>query len=121
MDQKHRELEQRVFDFVVRVVKLGAALPRNRMGEVISNQMLRSVTSIGANLNEAQSASSKREFTYKLSISEGEARETLYWLRLVVALELVPSTKLDTLTQENNEIIAILTTIGRNARRTSSE
>jgi len=87
-----------------------------RMGETIARQMLDAATSIGANLNEAQAASSKREFAHKIGICEGEARETHYWLRLVVACELMSPERLDDLLQENDELIAILTSIGRNAR-----
>jgi four helix bundle protein len=83
----------------------------------LSKQLLRSGTSIGANVEEAHGSQSKADFTAKLSIACKEARETHYWLRLLTASELVPEKRIHNLTDEANQLIAILTAIVKKCRR----
>jgi four helix bundle protein len=83
----------------------------------LANQLLRSGTSIGANVEEAHGSQSKADFIAKMYIACKEARETHYWLRLLVATELVPSPKLGELIDEANQIVAILTSIVKNTRK----
>ena len=83
---------------------------------VIANQLLRSGTSIGANVEEAQAGQSKPDFISKLSIACKEARETLYWLKILSETNILPSQKLESITSESNELVAILTSIIKNAR-----
>ncbi len=79
---------------------------------VLSKQVLRSGTSIGANVEEAQAAQSKRDFTAKMSIASKEARETQYWLRLIKESKIIAkSTRLDDLILKNESIIRVLTKI----------
>jgi four helix bundle protein len=85
----------------------------------LASQILRSGTSIGANLAEANSGQSKADFISKCNIALKEARETLYWLRLLLACELVTEDRLGSLIDETDEIVAILTTIVKKARQTS--
>jgi four helix bundle protein len=107
-----RDLCERTFQFAVRIVKLCQQLHRKSGVErTIGNQLLRSGTSIGANVEEAQAGQSRADFTSKYSISRKEARETHYWLRILIATEIFPPQKLETLLNECNELIAILTTI----------
>ncbi len=73
--------------------------------------MLRSGTSIGANINEALSAQSKRDFVHKLSISLKEARETSYWLNLLKDSEFISKNDYDKLIDRCNEIVKILSSI----------
>lgn len=77
---------------------------------VISNQILRSGTSIGANIEEALAGQSKRDFTAKMSISSKEARETKYWLRLLNESELT-KLNVNSLILDIDELIRILTSI----------
>lgn len=70
------------FDFALMIIDLNASLNKLRFFD-ISRQILRSGTSIGANVNEAGAAISKKDFTNKMSIASKEARETLYWLKLI--------------------------------------
>lgn len=70
------------FEFAVRIIKLSKKLQQQREF-VISNQLLRAGTSIGANVEEAQAAQSKKDFRAKMAIASKEARETSYWLRLL--------------------------------------
>ena len=81
------------------------------------NQILRSGTSIGANVEEAQGAQSKKDFISKLSIAQKEARETLYWLRLIAKSEMQSSEKMIPIIQEADEIMRILSAIIVSARK----
>ena len=102
------KLDERTYKFALRVIKLVAALPKTTTGEVLGRQVLRSGTSVGANVEEAFGASTKREFTYKLTIAFKEAKETHYWLRLIRDAGLVSAKRIDPLIQEALEIKLIL-------------
>ncbi len=91
-------------------------LPRNNVGYVISNQVLRAGTSIGANIIEAESAFSKKDFTFKMSIAKKEAQETKYWLNLILDSGLIKKENLNSLIQEAEELIKILVTIVKKAQ-----
>jgi four helix bundle protein len=83
---------------------------------VIARQLLEAGTSIGANVDEARCAYSRREFACKNSIALKESRETSYWLRLIDACELAPRAELEPLRSEAREISAILAAIVKKAR-----
>ena len=103
---------ERSFEFAVRVVRLCRFLEKqDRVSRTLANQLLRSGTSVGANIEEAQAGQSKADFTAKMSIARKEARETLYWLRLLKATEIVESDKLNDITKEADEQVRILTSI----------
>jgi four helix bundle protein len=105
-------IAERTFNFSVRVVNLCKALDEKPgVGRVLYNQLLRSGTSIGANVEESQSAQSKADFTSKLEIALKEAKETKYWLRLLTATNIVEENKLLPLIAENEEIIKIIAAI----------
>ena len=111
------DLKERTFEFARRTVKLCQHLDQTPgVSRVLANQLLRSGTSIGANVEEGQAAQSRADFVSKLSIACKEARETYYWLRLLVATEIVDQSSLSDLLDESNQLIAILTTITRNTR-----
>ena len=78
-------IEEKSFQFAIRIVKLCKYLRSNKKEYTLSKQLLRSGTSIGANIAEAQNAQSKADFTSKLSISLKETTETKYWIRLISA------------------------------------
>jgi four helix bundle protein len=71
---------------------------------------------VGANVEEAQAGQSKPDFISKISIATKEARETHYWLRLLAETEITPAAKLADLTDEANQLVAILTTIVKRSR-----
>jgi four helix bundle protein len=77
----------------------------------LANQLLRSATSVGANLKESKGGQSRADYLSKVSITLKEARETRYWLRLLVATDIVLENQLAPLLDESNQIVAILTTI----------
>lgn len=114
-------IQERSFLFAVRIVKLHQYLDkRSGTGRVIAKQVLESGTSIGANLEEADAGQSKPDFISKCGIALKEARETHFWLRLLRECELVPADLISPLVTEAKELVAILTTIVKNARSNSS-
>jgi four helix bundle protein len=112
-----RDIRERAFEFACRIVRLHRAVARHGTARRLADQVLRSGTSIGANLEEAQGGHSKRDFIAKCRISLKEARETLFWLRLFAATDLVQANRITALMSEANELVAILTTIVKNASR----
>ena len=86
---KDNALMEKSIDFATRIVKLSKYLEESKKDFVISKQILRSGTSIGANINEAQYAVSKADFVSKLHISLKETAETEYWLRLLYSVEYI--------------------------------
>jgi len=109
---RKRDLCERTFQFALRIVNLCQELLKNPgVGRTMANQLLRSGTSIGANVEEGQAAQSKADFVSKYSIARKEARETHYWLRLLSESKIVPADRLADLMAECNELIAILTSI----------
>ena len=117
-DQPRRDLPERTFEFARRIVKLCQQLDQTPgVSRTLANQLLRSGTSIGANTEEAQAGHSRADFISKISIACKEARETQYWLRLLAAAEVVPDSRLADLTDESNQLVAILTTIVKNSKK----
>jgi four helix bundle protein len=115
-----KELEERTKRFALRIIKLVNALPRGRVGNVLSNQVLRSGTSIGANYREANRAQSREDFIHKVAVCEKEAAETEYWLELLIEAKLIKPPMLNPLTSECRELLAIFVTSGRTAKRRRS-
>ena len=115
-----RDIQARAFEFACRIVKLYRHLEeRSSSGRVLGSQLLRSGTSVGANLEEANAGQSRADFIAKCSIALKEARETHYWLRLLAACEIAAQERLAPLISEANELVATLTTIVKNARSSS--
>ncbi len=106
------EIQERTFEFAIRIVKLCQYLDEKPgVKRILSNQLLRSGTSVGANIEEAQAGQSRADFLSKMSIASKEARETLYWLKLLEKAELISGDRLQDLKQEADEIVRILTSI----------
>ena len=104
------------FVFAVRIVKVYQHLLKDKREYVLSKQLLRSGTSIGANINEAQAGQSKADFASKMSIASKEARETKYWLELLCATGYLDKLEphVMSLLEQSDELIRILTTIVKN-------
>ena len=114
------DLEERLIEFAVRIIKLSEALPDKRSANHIRNQILRSGTSPAPNYAEAQSAESRGDFVHKLKIALKELRETKVWLRILVKSGLVDQpSKLEPLILENDELIAIFVVSVKTAARSS--
>ena len=106
------------FDFAVRIVKLYRYLCDEKKEYVLSKQLLRSGTSIGANINEAQAGQSKADFVSKLSISSKEARESKYWIDLLIKTDYLNINEIhvQSILKEIEEIIKLLTSIVKSSR-----
>jgi len=119
-NQPIRDLPERTFEFARRVVKLCQSLDQAPgVSRTLANQLLRSGTSIGANMEEGQGSQSRADFIAKYSIACKEARETNYWLRLLAASELVTDSELRVMIDESHQLIAILTSIIKTTRKNS--
>jgi four helix bundle protein len=119
-----RDIQDRAFRFACRlVVACERLVRRGGVAALIGRQLASAGTSIGANLEEAAGAQTRPDFIAKISIALKEARETLYWLRLVIATQQPVPADASALARESDELVAILTTILRKARlnRTESE
>ena len=101
-------IQQKSFAFAIRIVNAYKYLQSEKKEFVLSKQMLRSGTSIGANVEEAIGGQSKADFISKLSIAYKEARETLYWLKLLFATEYLTKEMSESLIQDAEEICRII-------------
>src|SRR5215468_3425776 len=109
---KPRDIVERTYQFALAIVQMCEACERrNNTARTLSRQLLRSGTSIGANVEEAQAGQSRADFISKYSIALKEARETLYWLRLLDASGELPDDSSHFLLKEADEIARILATI----------
>lgn len=112
-----KDIQERTLNFSIRIVNLCKFLRENGgTGYDLSKQLIRSGTSIGANIEEAQNAESKPDFIHKMTISLKEARETNYWLKILIATEKNLEQRLIPLLNESNELIAIIHTIIKNSK-----
>ncbi|OGC25373.1 hypothetical protein A2291_02850 [candidate division WOR-1 bacterium RIFOXYB2_FULL_42_35] len=111
------DIQDRTLEFGVRILKFADKLPKTQSGNVLARQLVRSGTSIGANMEEADGAATKRDFINKVIISRKEARETRYWLRLIKKAQIIyKEDNLDDLIQESHELMKILSSIANKAR-----
>ncbi len=111
-------LEERVLGFAVRVVRLfREALVRDDAGRIIGAQLLRAGTSVGANVEEAQAAHSKRDFIAKMTIAQKESRETAYWLKVIAASGIVTPRRIASPQDEAEQLKRIISAIVVTARR----
>lgn len=101
----------KAYAFALEIIKLYKKLVNDKKEYVLSKQLLRSGTSVGANINEAIAGQSKRDFVHKLNIALKEARETSYWLSLLKDSEYINPGEFETLNKNCNEIIKMLTSI----------
>lgn len=109
MKQTKHFLADKTFKFSVRIINMYKHLSDSKKEFILSKQVLRSGTSIGANVEEASSASSKRDFINKYHIALKEAKETHYWLRLLHETEFIDKTSFESISKDCEEIISLLT------------
>ena len=105
------------FEFSVRIVNLYKYLTKDHREYVLSKQLLRSGTSIGANVAEAQRGQSHADFLAKMSIALKEANETYYWLKLLYRTEYLSDVQFDSLEKDIQELLGILTAICKTANQ----
>ena len=112
---KPNPIEEKSFAFAVRIIGLYKHLSENKHEYILSKQILRSGTSIGANVAEAQRGQSKADFSAKMAIALKEANETEYWLRLLHASDYMNEAEFQSMSQDANELISILVAICRSS------
>ena len=113
---KTNPIVEKSFDFALETIDLYVLLVEKKE-YVLSKQLLRSGTSIGANVEETEAAMSKKDFIAKMSISSKEARETRYWLRLLDRNKLVKSINFSIYLSKVEELIRILTSIVKTSQK----
>jgi len=124
MSKEFREfdLEERLIDYAVRVIRTAESLPKTKIGNHVSGQLIRSGTSPAPNYGEAQSAESRADFIHKMRVALKELRETRIWLLIIVRAKLIkPTSKLDALLDENNQLISIFVTSVGTAKQNKNE
>src|SRR6266446_136887 len=113
---KGAELEERLIDFAVRIIKLTSRLPKTPAGKHIAGQILRSGTSPAPNYGEARGAESSADFVHKLGIVLKELNETSIWLRIIERSEILRRELLSGIIEENRELCKIMVASLRTAR-----
>ena len=117
-DGKPEDIRERTFNFAVRVIRLCQYLDQKPgVSRTISKQLLRSGTSVGANIEEARAGQSKPDFISKNAIALKEARETHYWLRLLTASKLLDESRVAELLSEADELMRVIAAIIVSAKR----
>lgn len=115
------ELQERLIDFSVRIIKLSSKLPRNSSGRHIAHQILRSGASPPPNYGEARAASSHADFLHHLSIVLSELNEILIWLQIIRRSELIKSELLSGVIDENLQLSRIIAASIKTARADSAQ
>ena len=107
---------EKSFCFAVRIVNLYKYLCNEKKEFILSKQLMRSGTSIGANIHEAQFGQSKADFTMKMNIALKEANETLYWLKLLYKTEYITEPQYTSISSNADEIVSLLVAICKTSR-----
>src|SRR6185503_6328997 len=115
MDEK--TFKTRTKKLAVEIIRQTEKLPKSRAADVISRQLLRSGTSVGANYRSACRAKSTADLVFKLSIVEEEADESVYWMELLVESSLVKAASLAALIDEANQLVAIVVSSSKTLKR----
>ncbi|MCR5550564.1 MAG: four helix bundle protein [Bacteroidales bacterium] len=106
---KSNVLQEKSYNFAIRIVKLAQFLREKKSEYILSKQLIRSGTSIGANIEEASGAQSDSDFIAKLHISLKEAKESHYWIRLLRDTDFITQAQAESMLTDLNEIITLLT------------
>jgi len=111
-------IREKSFTFAITVIRLCKRLQAVRE-YVVSRQLLKSGTSVGANVEEAMAASSRRDFLHKMTIASKEARETVYWLRLLDESDLMPDIDVGAELEDALELVRLLTSIVKTTKEST--
>lgn len=115
MITNNNPIVEKSLNFAIRIIKLSRYLRTKKKEYVLSKQILKSGTSIGANIAEAQRGQTKADFVAKMSISLKEANETMYWLMLLYRTDILTTTEYESLYKDLDEILSLLTAICKTA------
>ena len=113
---KNNVVKEKSFSFALRIVKLSKYLNQDKKEYVLSKQLLRSGTAIGALVREAEHAESRADFAHKMAIALKEANETLYWLELLHQADYIDVRGFNSINQDCIELLKLLTTIVKTAK-----
>lgn len=102
------KIKEKSFEFAIRIIKLYKFLCESKKEFVVSKQLLRSGTSVGANVREAQNAESAMDFVHKLAIAQKECDETMYWLELLYATDYINKEMFDSINSDASEILKMI-------------
>lgn len=108
---KRFDLQERTLEFGKRTIRLVKAIPRDNTNLMLGNQIVRSGTSIGANYREADAACTRRDFKFKIAVSLKEAKETVYWLKLIIEANPALTKRIEPLLKEADELVKIFAAI----------
>lgn len=118
MSEKSYDIHERIFNFVISVIKFLNKVPKTSTNLIFIGQCTRSVTSMGANDQEADGALTKKDFIHKFTDVRKEGKETIFWLRVIIRTnDNSYSPEGERLISEGNEIVAIVSTIIKNASK----
>ncbi len=121
-ESKEFNLEDRLIDFAVRIIYVAESLPKTKAGNHIAGQLIRCGTAPAPNYGEAQDAESRADFIHKMKISLKELRETKIWLLISGKANLIkPSSKLEPLIDETNQLISIFVASVKTAKQNKSK
>jgi len=115
-NEANRRLEERTLAFAVAVIRFAATLPQSETGRIIERQLVKAGTSVGANYREANRAESREDFVHKTAVVLKEASESVYWIDLCARVAMGETKQRAGLSDESRELLAIFTTINRNAK-----
>jgi four helix bundle protein len=118
---KENKIKSKSFSFAVRIVKLYQYLKNEKNEFVISKQLLKSGTSIGALIRESEHSESKSDFIHKLAIAQKETNESLYWLELLFSTDIISKEQFESINNDAVEIIKILTAIIKSTKLSLSK
>ena len=121
MKQEESPIWKKSKAFAVRIIRLTRHLQENLKEFVLSNQIKKSGTSIGANVRESRNAQSRADFINKLQIALKESDETEYWLELLFETEYINQEVFDSLMTDNKELTALLTSIINSAKKNNNK
>lgn len=110
-------VREKSFKLAVRIVKLYKFLLKESNEEIMSKQLMRSGTSVGAMVREAEHAESKKDFIHKMSIAQKESNETLYWLELLKETDYLTDQQFESLYKDADEVMSIITSIIKTTKK----
>lgn len=115
------DIHERIFEYIVNVIIFLNKLPKTQANLIFIGQITRSVTSMGANDQEADGTSSTKDFLHCYTVVRKESKETVFWLKVIDKTNLAFNNEVKDLIREGNEIVAIVSTIIRNTIRSRSK
>jgi len=119
--KKSNELRSRIIEFTLSVIKMTRLLSKNSENIIFTNQLLRAVSSIGANYSECMFAHTKAEFIHIMSICRKETNETLYWFEIIARSNPGFKKELDVLLDEGEQLLKIFVASIKTARRNTEK